>query len=91
MAPSSSPSFNKYYDSWCYLPLLAFLTFDDETEQYLCAAVLRPGNVPATRGAVGVLQRLVWPYLRNSKGRCPPRRACWCGSTKRGFATNGDL
>ena len=51
--------FNKYYDSWCYLPLLAFLTFDDETEQYLCAAVLRPGNVPATRGAVGVLQRLL--------------------------------
>ena len=51
--------FNKYYDRWCYLPLLAFLTFDDETEQYLCAAVLRPGNVPATRGAVGVLQRLL--------------------------------
>ena len=51
--------FNKYYDHWCYLPLLAFLTFDDETEQYLCAAVLRPGNVPATRGAVGVLQRLL--------------------------------
>ena len=52
--------FNKYYDRWCYLPLLAFLTFDDETEQYLCAAVLRPGtHVPATRGAVGVLQRLL--------------------------------
>ena len=51
--------FNKYYDSWCYLPLLAFLTFDDEAEQYLCAAVLRPGNVPATRGAVGVLRRLL--------------------------------
>ena len=51
--------FNGYYDSWCYLPLLAFLTFDDEVEQYLCAAVLRPGNVPATRGAVGVLQRLL--------------------------------
>ena len=51
--------FNSYYDSWCYLPLLAFLTFDDEAEQYLCAAVLRPGNVPATRGAVGVLRRLL--------------------------------
>ena len=45
--------FNGYYDSWCYLPLLAFLTFDREQEQYLCAAVLhlcaavlRPGNVP---------------------------------------------
>ena len=49
--------FNGYYDSWCYLPLLAFLTFDDEAEQYLCAAVLRPGNVPATRGARGLLCR----------------------------------
>jgi len=55
--------FNGYYDSWCYLPLLAFLTFDDEAEQYLCAAVLRPGNVPATQGAIGVLQRLL-PLLR---------------------------
>ena len=51
--------FNGYYDSWCYLPLLAFLTFDDEAEQYLCAAVLRPGNVPATQGALGVLRRLL--------------------------------
>jgi len=32
------------------VPLLAFLTFDDEAEQYLCAAILRPGNVPASRG-----------------------------------------
>ncbi len=45
--------FNGHYDSWCYLPLLAFLTFNDEAEQYLCAAVLRPGNAPATRGALG--------------------------------------
>jgi hypothetical protein len=51
--------FNGHYDSWCYLPLLAFLTFDDEAEQYLCAAVLRPGNAPATRGALGVLRRLL--------------------------------
>ena len=51
--------FNGHYDSWCYLPLLAFVTFDDEVEQYLCAAVLRPGNAPATRGAVGLLRRLL--------------------------------
>jgi Transposase DDE domain group 1 len=51
--------FNAHYDSWCYLPLLAFLTFDDEIEQYLCAAMLRPGNVPASCGAVGVLKRLL--------------------------------
>ncbi len=51
--------FNGHYDSWCYLPLLAFVTFDDEAEQYLCAAVLRPGNAPATRGALGVFRRLL--------------------------------
>jgi Transposase DDE domain group 1 len=55
--------FNGHYDCWCYLPLLAFLTFDDEAEQYLCAAILRPGNVPATRGARGLLYRLL-PRLR---------------------------
>ena len=51
--------FNGHYDCWCYLPLLAFVTFDDEVEQYLCAAILRPGNVPASCGARGVLRRLI--------------------------------
>ena len=51
--------FNGHYDCWCYLPLLAFLTFNDEAEQYLCAAMLRPGNAPATRGARGLLRRLI--------------------------------
>ena len=51
--------FNGHYDSWCYLPLLAFVTFNDEVEQYLCAAILRPGNAPATRGARGTLIRLL--------------------------------
>jgi hypothetical protein len=51
--------FNGHYDSWCYLPLLAFVTFNDEAEQYLCAAILRPGNAPATRGARGTLIRLL--------------------------------
>ena len=51
--------FNGHYDCWCYLPLLAFLTFDDDAEQYLCAAMLRPGNAPATRGARGLLRRLI--------------------------------
>ena len=51
--------FNGHYDTWCYLPLLGFVTFDTEAEQYLCAAVLRPGNAPATREARGVLCRLL--------------------------------
>lgn len=57
--------FNGHYDTWCYLPLLAFVTFNDEREQYLCAALLRPGNAPATRGALGVLRRLV-PLVRTA-------------------------
>ena len=57
--------FNGHYDTWCYLPLLAFVTFNDEPEQYLCAAILRPGNAPASLGALGVLRRLV-PLLRTA-------------------------
>src|SRR5665213_1442345 len=51
--------FNGHYDNWCYLPVLGFVSFDDEAEQYLCAAVLRPGNVTAHVGAVGILRRLL--------------------------------
>lgn len=51
--------FHGHYDTWCYLPLLAFVTFDDEAEQYLCAAVLRPGNAATATGADGVLKRVV--------------------------------
>ena len=42
--------FNGYYDNWCYLPLLGFLTFDRESEQYLCAALLRHGKAVASEG-----------------------------------------
>ena len=55
--------FNGYYREWCYLPLLGFVSFDDEADQYLIAAVLRPGNSPDKRGALGVLSRLL-PRLR---------------------------
>jgi len=51
--------FNGYYDSWCYLPILGFISFNDEVEQYLFTAVLRPGNAPATLGAVGILRRVI--------------------------------
>ena len=51
--------FNGFYDTWCYLPLLAFVTFGREAEQYLCAAVLRPGNAVASEGAVALLSRLL--------------------------------
>jgi DDE family transposase len=51
--------FNGFYGSWCYLPLQAFLTFDRETEQFLCAAALRPGNAPTQQGALTFLTRIV--------------------------------
>ncbi|MGA7930644.1 MAG: IS1380 family transposase, partial [Candidatus Sulfotelmatobacter sp.] len=59
--------FNGYYDTWCYLPVMGFVSFNDEAEQYLCAAVLRPGNVGAAVGAVALLRRLV----RMIRGRLP--------------------
>src|SRR5713101_7299381 len=51
--------FNGHYDTWCYLPVVATVTFGDEAEQYAVAAVLRPGNAPAPRGARGLLRRLI--------------------------------
>ena len=51
--------FNGHYDTWCYLPVVATVTFDAEAEQYAVAAVLRPGNAPASRGACGLLRRLI--------------------------------
>jgi hypothetical protein len=51
--------FNSHYDNACYLPMMGFVTFNDEAEQYLCAAVLRPGNVTAAAGAVGIVRRLM--------------------------------
>jgi hypothetical protein len=38
---------------------MGFISFNEEAEQYLCAAVLRPGNAPAAVGAVGLLRRLI--------------------------------
>ena len=51
--------FNTHYDCYCYLPVVVFLTFDNEPDQYLVAAVLRPGNVSGSSGAVGILRRLI--------------------------------
>jgi hypothetical protein len=50
--------FNGHYDTWCYLPLLGFITFNDEAEQYLLFALLRPGTSPAKLGLRGRLRTL---------------------------------
>jgi hypothetical protein len=51
--------FNRHYDCYCYLPMVCFLTFNEEAEQYLVAAVLRRGNASGAVGAIGILRRLI--------------------------------
>jgi hypothetical protein len=51
--------FNGHYDTWCYLPIVATVTFNDEPAQFAVAAILRPGNAHATAGARGLLRRLL--------------------------------
>ena len=50
--------FNGHYDTWCYLPLLGFVSFDHEPEQYGLLALLRPGNSGAKLGAIHCLRHL---------------------------------
>ena len=50
--------FNGYYDTWCYLPLIATIAFNTEPLQHVVAALLRPGTGAATRGVRGLLRRL---------------------------------
>lgn len=51
--------FNGHYSNWCYLPMLSFVSFNSETEQYLVSSVLRPGVASAREGAIGILSRLI--------------------------------
>jgi hypothetical protein len=57
--------FNGFYDSWCYLPLAGFVTFDNEPDQYLFCCVLRAGNAVAKDGCLSILKRLL-PRLRKA-------------------------
>lgn len=57
--------FNGHYNSWCYLPLLAFVSFGDEPEQHLVGAMLRGGRASAGEGAIPILKRLL-PRLRRA-------------------------
>ena len=78
--------FNGFYDTWCYLPLLAFVTFGREAEQYLCAAVLRSGKAVASEGAVALLSGFAAgaAAVRVSAGAVP------C-SARRGLCDTGGL
>jgi hypothetical protein len=74
--------FHGYYDSYCYLPL--YVTCG---EHVLCAK-LRPSNIDASAGVVGVVSRLVeqirqsWPdvriIVRGDSGFCRERLMRWC-------------
>lgn len=57
--------FNGAYDSWCYLPIAGFLTFDNEPHQYLFCCALRGGNAVAKTGSLGILKRVL-PRLRKA-------------------------
>ena len=73
--------YNGHYRNWCYLPMVATLAFNAEAEQYAVAVVLRPGNAPASRGAVGLLRRLF------TKLRCAFPKARLRVRLDGGFAT----
>lgn len=51
--------FNGHYHHSCYLPLLAFVSFNREKEQFLLAAVLQPGNSAPAGVGLGVLRRVI--------------------------------
>lgn len=57
--------FNRFYDSWCYLPVAGFLTFDNEVDQYLFCYALRGGNAATKQGCLGILKRVL-PRLRRA-------------------------
>ena len=73
--------FNGHYDTWCYLPVVATVTFDDEAAQFAVAAILRPGKAPATLGARGILRGL----LRKLRAAFPA--ATFCIRLDGGFAS----
>jgi len=57
--------YHGHYGSYCYLPLVATMAINDEPDQYLLGAMLRPGNAGAPDGFEAVLQRLL-PRLRTA-------------------------
>jgi len=55
--------FNGHYNHWCYLPLLAIATFNDESDQHLLAAALRSGTAQPKRGTPAERSDLGLPDL----------------------------
>jgi hypothetical protein len=59
--------FHGHYDTWCYLPMFGFLSIDDDPEQYLFYARLRPGLSKEVRGTIPLLRRTVKRLRRAHK------------------------
>lgn len=51
--------FNGHYGTWCYLPMIGTLRFNQEAEQYLFTIALRPGNASPSGGAIALLGRVL--------------------------------
>lgn len=57
--------FHRFYDCYCYLPLLGFLSVDDHPEQWLFHARLRSGRARQVQGVIPLLRRIV-PRLKRA-------------------------
>jgi hypothetical protein len=58
-------SFNGHYGSYCYLPMCAFVSFDDHPENHLIATLLRSGSCRDHEGAIALMRRVL-PELRDA-------------------------
>ena len=56
--------FHGFYDKWCYLPMLGFLSFEGASSQLLFSARLRPGTSRDSRGTIPLLRRIVGKLRR---------------------------
>ena len=56
-------AFSGFYKSWCFLPLLGFLSVDGDPDQYLFTARLRTGTAHNTKGLLSILRRVI-PQVR---------------------------
>jgi len=59
--------FNGHYDTWCYLPMLGFLSVEGCSEQFLFHARLRPGVSKEAHGTIALLRRTVESLRRAYK------------------------
>ena len=60
--------FNGFYDTWCYLPLLGFLSSSKGTDQHLFMSRLRPGTAKECRSVIPTLRRIIGK-LREAYGK----------------------